>query len=68
MVAIIYGNWKWEQMKTFYIYLDESGNFDFSVKGTEHFVLCAMTTLEPISTQEPLQALKYELLEEGHDN
>ena len=54
-------------MKTLYIYLDESGNFDFSERGTKHFVLCAMTTLEPISTQEPLQALKYSMLEEGHD-
>ena len=54
-------------MKTLYIDLDESGNFDFSERGTKHFVLCAMTTFEPISTQEPLQALKYDLLEEGHD-
>ena len=54
-------------MKTLYIYLDESGNFDFSEKGTKHFVLCAMTTFEPILTQEPLQALKYDLLEGGHD-
>ena len=67
MVAVAYGHWKQKRMKTLYIYLDESGNFDFSARGTEHFVLCAMTTLDPISTQEPLQVLKYELLEEGHD-
>jgi len=55
-------------VKTLYIYLDESGNFDFSKnKGTKHFVLCAMTTFSPVTTQEPLQVLKYQMLEAGTD-
>lgn len=54
-------------VRTLYIYLDESGNFDFSPCGTKHFVLCAMTTFEPVSNHRPLLDLKYELLNQDKD-
>ena len=54
-------------MGNLYIYLDESGNFDFSDNGTPFFLLCAMTTPRPAATQQPLQELKYKLLEDGND-
>ena len=54
-------------MKTLYIYLDESGNFDFGPKGTKHFVLCAMTTISPIVAHTSLLTLKHSLLEQGID-
>ena len=54
-------------MGNLYIYLDESGNFDFTDKGTPFLLLCAMTTTQPATTQQPLQELKYKLLEDGTD-
>ena len=47
-------------MNTLFIFLDESGNLDFSPKGTAHFVLAAVTALQPIqssSEDRPLKAL-----------
>lgn len=54
-------------MKTLYVYLDESGNFDFSNKGTEHFVLGAVTTPDPVASQARMLRTKYALLENGTD-
>lgn len=54
-------------MRTLYIFLDESGNFDFSPSGTKHFVLSAFTTFDPSITQQALLTLKYKLLTEGVD-
>lgn len=53
--------------KTLYVFLDESGNFDFSDKGTNHFVMSAVYTTDPCATAAPLQALKYELMSKGSD-
>ena len=53
--------------RTLYIYLDESGNLDFTEKGTEYFVLSAMMTFNPAESQRSLQTLKYDLLERGVD-
>jgi len=41
-------------MSTLYIFLDESGNFDFSPKGTKYFVLSAVSTLDPVASHAPL--------------
>jgi len=49
-------------MKTLYIFIDESGNFDFSPTGTRQFVLTALTTLAPFDVSSPLLQLRYELL------
>lgn len=54
-------------MKTLYIFLDESGNFDFSTNGTNHFLLSAVTALDPMASSSALQKAKYELLEQGHN-
>lgn len=54
-------------MNTLFIFLDESGNLDFSPKGTAHFVLAAITALQPIQSSTELQNLKYRLLNEGED-
>lgn len=52
-------------MNNLYIFIDESGNLDFSTKGTKYFVLSAITTDNPIESSKNLQQLKYELLIEG---
>lgn len=52
---------------TLYIFLDESGNLDFSRGGTKYYVLAAVTTTNPLATSQELQQLKYDLLEEGVD-
>ena len=54
-------------MGALYIFLDESGNLDFSRGGTEHYVLAAVTTVNPLATSQDLQQLKYDQLEDGVD-
>ena len=54
-------------MSRLFIYLDESGNFDFTHKGTPFFLICAIVTPDPATTQQPLQELKYKLLADGID-
>ena len=53
--------------ETLYVFIDESGNFDFSPKGTRHFVMSAVYTTSPEEGAKQLQTLKYELLSEGVD-
>jgi hypothetical protein len=48
-----------------YVFIDESGNLDFSSKGTKFFVLAAVTAREPLASSQSLQALKYSLLRRG---
>lgn len=50
-----------EQKKTLYIFIDESGNFDFSVKGTKYFALTAVSTLHPLKSREDFMRKVYEL-------
>lgn len=57
-------------MSCLYVFVDESGNLDFSLKGTKHFVLAAVTARIPLSSSQALQSLKYELLAKnfgGHE-
>lgn len=54
-------------MASLYIYLDESGNLDFSEGGTNYFLLSAVTTIQPLVSSNALQNLKYALLESGVD-
>jgi len=49
-------------MKTLYVFLDESGNYDFSPSGTKFFVLTALSTTQPFDVGSPLLKLRYELL------
>lgn len=49
-------------MKTLYIFVDESGNFDFSPSGTKYFILTVLSTTKPFDIGAPLLKLRYELL------
>lgn len=53
--------------KTLFLFLDESGNFDFSRKGTKYFVLSCLSTFQPVEERESLLKLRYELLSDGFD-
>ncbi|CAB4634522.1 unannotated protein [freshwater metagenome] len=48
-----------------FVFIDESGNFDFSEKGTRHFVLSAHITQTPLECGAGLSALTYEFLSRG---
>lgn len=52
-------------MSYLYVFIDESGNLDFSSKGTRHFVLAAVTARTPLESSKVLQELKYDLLARG---
>jgi len=51
--------------KALYIFIDESGNFDFSAKGTKYFALTAITTIAPLEARENLLRKVYDLKYEG---
>lgn len=48
-----------------YVFIDESGNLDFSDKGTDYFVLSAFITNDPMNCGHALNALTYEFLARG---
>ena len=48
-----------------YIFLDESGNLDFSPTGTDYFVLTSVSTTRPFPFSSALDDLKYDCLESG---
>lgn len=47
---------------TLYIFLDESGNFDFSPTGTKYFLLTCISTVNPLKDRDAFSNLKYEVL------
>ncbi len=49
-----------------YIFLDESGDFNFSPTGTKIFIMSAMSTFRPFPWYQDLIDLKFELLEKPH--
>ena len=49
-------------MNTLYLFIDESGNFDFSPNGTKFFVLTVMSATTPFEIGSPLLRLRYDLL------
>ena len=51
-----------------YIFLDESGNFDFSVNGTRYFVLTSVSMRRPFRWLKPINDCKYDCIEYGLDN
>lgn len=53
-------------MNTLFIFIDESGNFDFSPNGTKYFSLSAISTLDPLG-KEGLEKLKYDLIKNGNN-
>lgn len=52
---------------TLYIFLDESGNLDFSHTGTKNYVLAAVVTDNPLASSQELQDLKYDHLRNDID-
>ncbi len=56
-----------EQSKTLFLFVDESGNFDFTPKGTKYFVLTCIATTDPVVQRDKFLSLKYELLGEGNE-
>ena len=51
-----------------YLFLDESGNLDFSDRGTRHFVLTSVGMVRPFRLYDALDAYKYDCLEYGLEN
>lgn len=54
-------------MKTLYILIDESGNFDFTSSGTKYFVVSGYLTTNPSDAVVDLYTLKYRLLSLGYE-
>ena len=52
-------------MSPTYIFLDESGNFDFSVNGTRYFILTSLCIQRPFPWFSSLDSYKYDCLENG---
>ena len=54
-------------MGTVYLFLDESGNFDFSPGGTRHFILGCVVYRRASALYAEVMDLRYDLMEEGYD-
>lgn len=50
-----------------YLFVDESGNFDFSAGGTSYFVMAGIMTPSPLTSLIVMQSVRYELLQGGRD-
>ncbi|MDA7982693.1 MAG: DUF3800 domain-containing protein [Alphaproteobacteria bacterium] len=48
-----------------YLFLDESGNFDFSPNGSRYFVLTGVSMTRPFSIFQSLDDYRYDCLESG---
>ena len=53
-------------MNCLYVFVDESGNLDFSPSGTKFYVLAAVTARSPLDSSQSLQKLKYQLLAQSN--
>ena len=51
-------------MKKLYIFVDESGNLDFSSRGTKYYILTLLSTTDPARIGYHLTKLRYLLLPE----
>lgn len=51
--------------KALYLFLDESGNFDFSRKGTKYFSISCITTQRPFLINQEIEQYKYNCMEYG---
>ena len=51
-----------------YLFLDESGNLDFSDRGTRYFVLTSVSMVRPFRIYDALDAYKCDCLEYGLEN
>lgn len=48
-----------------FLFIDESGDFNFTDSGTKHFVMAGVLTKNPLKSARPLQDLRYQLLAKG---
>jgi len=53
------------KLPTLHIHTDESGNFDFSPKGSRYYVFAAVWTYQPAALAANLTALRFELIKAG---
>lgn len=51
-----------------FVFMDESGDLQFTPKGKQHFILSAVCTTRPEKSAHAMQELKYELLSSGSDD
>jgi hypothetical protein len=56
-----------EDRRFLYVFLDESGNLDFSEAGTRYLVFAAITLTRPFPWDGALASLKYDVVEQGTD-
>ena len=49
------------------MYLDESGNFNFSPTGSKYYIFTAAWTLDPAPVAHDLARLRFDLLKKGYD-
>jgi hypothetical protein len=54
-------------MSDIYLFLDESGEWNFNARGSEYLVFTCLSTQNPMSISSALEKLKYSLLTEGWD-
>ncbi|MBP3088425.1 DUF3800 domain-containing protein [Corynebacterium sp. sy017] len=50
---------------TMFVFMDESGDLQFTPKGKQHFILSAVCTITPEKSAAAMQKLKYDLLASG---
>lgn len=50
---------------TLFLFLDESGNFDFSSSGTRYFIMTCVATRRPFVACHDLMDIKYDFFEKG---
>lgn len=53
---------------TLFVFMDESGDLQFSKKGKQHFVLSAVYTDQPHELAAVMQELKYEQMKKGSED
>lgn len=54
--------------RTLFVFMDESGDMQFTAKGKQHFVLSAVCTEHPGESAQAMQRLKYNLLAKGSED
>lgn len=55
------------QRETLYMYLDESGNFDFGPNGSELFIMTCVVVTKPFRLAHLLMDYRYDCLDQGVD-
>lgn len=53
-------------MTTLHIHVDESGDFDFSPKGSQYYLFTTAWTYNPAPMAAALNALRFQLIKDGH--